>query len=891
MHRADPISGLINRWRADPSVAAEIAAWREVPPCAPRTRPFPADLHPALVSALVQRGILSLYAHQAAAWDALRAGQSVIVATSTASGKTLCYNLPILDRLLREPQTRALFLFPTKALAQDQAAALSNWKIEGLGNTQSASLKPAIYDGDTPAHARPAIRRNARLLFTNPDMLHLGILPHHTDWAEFFRNLRYVVIDEAHSYRGVFGSHVANTLRRLQRVAQFYGVKPQFILTSATIANPQEHAARLVESGDPASIKLVDDDGAGHGPRHFLIYNPPVVDPQLGLRRSALQESVRLAEDLLAYGAQTIIFARSRRSVEIILSYLRQGGLTPGSSLPAWRERKDDAATGAIRKIRGTKEGKADSKDANAAIRGYRSGYLPEQRRQIEHGLRTGLVRAVVATNALELGIDIGDLQAALLVGYPGSIAAARQQAGRAGRGERPALAVLVAASDPLDQFLAAHPDYLFARDPEHALINPDNLLILLDHLRCAAFELPFQAGDRFGSVEPAQLAEMLDFLQAQGSLHRSGSKYFWMADQYPAQAVSLRSAAASPVVLQTAQDDPAAPSATSTIGIVDRASACWMVHPQAIYLHEGTTYQVETLDLEAGQARLRRVESEYYTLPRNETSVQLVEMAAEEAVCSATKARGEILVTTKVTGFQKVRWYSNETIGIEALEMPPGELLTSAYWLALDDMAVETLRQAGLWRNDPNDYGPKWNALRQIVRQRDGYRCQVCGAVEENRAHDVHHKTPFRLFASAEQANQLENLVTLCPNCHHRVETAVRVRSGLGGVAYTLSHLAPFFLMCDVGDLGVHSDPQSPLTAGRPTLVLYDQAPGGIGLSQRLFELHSEVFARAAELVQACGCTDGCPSCVGPGGENGLGGKREALAILHALTGKWVDR
>jgi DEAD/DEAH box helicase domain-containing protein len=830
-------------------VAPNIVAWRDLPPRKPSLAPFPDLLHPQLAHALEGLGITALYTHQAAAWELAQSGRDVMIVTGTASGKTLGYNLPILDRLLRDPEARVLYIFPTKALAQDQANALKSL-LDRIPSKSSISL--GIYDGDTPNNARPGLRARARLLFTNPDMLHIGILPYHTAWADFFSRLAYVIVDEAHVYRGVFGSHVANVIRRLKRVARFYGSRPQFMLTSATIANPAEFAGRLLET----DFSLVDEDGAERGPKKFLIYNPPIVNPELGLRRSALQEGVRLAEDLLAYNVQTIIFGRSRRTVELILTYLRQRALPVSPS------------TG------------NSSPDAQQTVRGYRSGYLPAQRRQIERGLRNGNVRAVVATNALELGIDIGGMGAAVLVGYPGSIAATWQQAGRAGRRESTALAVLVVTADPLDQFLAAHPDYFFERAPEHALINPDNLLILLDHLRCAAFELPFQADEGFGSVSPDKLEEFLDFLQEQGVLHQSGSKYFWMADQYPAQQVSLRSASATTVLLQSMDDD-----FPVTIGQIDRASAYWMTHPKAVYMHEAQTYIVEELDLEQNVARLQQAETDYYTVPRSETTVQVVEEFAHAVATGVIKAYGEVLVTSQVTGFRKLRWYTHETLGIEQLSMPSTELLTTGYWLALNDQTLENLRAEGLWKSDPNNYGPSWPLQRQRARQRDGYRCQVCGLSEQGRAHDVHHKTPFRAFPSYEQANQLENLITLCPACHRRAETAVRVRSGLSGLAYVLRHLAPFFLMCDVGDLGVHSDPQSPFAAGAPAVVIYDQVPAGIGFSQRLFELHAELVARAGELVAACACQDGCPSCVGPGGEAGQGSKRETLAILKALS------
>lgn len=861
------VGKLLSRWRSDPDIAGNVDAWETIPERPAKFEALPDLLHPYLSQALHSMGIQALYSHQAAAWRYAQSGRHMVVVTGTASGKTLCYNLPVLDHLIRNQEARALYLFPTKALAQDQLTGLRKLvehpEFEPASGRETQARDPAapilmaVYDGDTPSHARPKIRKNARLVLSNPDMLHAGILPHHTAWTEFFHNLDYVVIDEIHTYRGVFGSHVANVLRRLRRIARFYGAQPQFILTSATIANPVELAEKLVEG----PVKLVDEDGSARGPKSFLIYNPPVVDREIGLRRSSLQESVKLAEDLLHYQVQTIIFARSRRTVELILTYLRQ------SNLPALSN--------------GSAPGGSKGADPSEIVRGYRSGYLPKQRREIESGLRSGDVRAVVATTALELGVDIGGLGASILVGYPGSIAATWQQAGRSGRGAEPSLSLLITTADPLDQFLASHPDYFFGRSPEQALINPDNLLILLEHIRCAAFELPFQPGENFGSVEASMLAEFLDFLAEEGSLHPSGGKYFWMADQYPAQNVSLRSAAVTNVLLQV--EDEQGPH---TLGEVDFDSAHWMVHPEAIYLHEAQSYLVEDLDLESNIARLRRLDTDYYTQPRRETTVQLLQTLNSETVPGATKEYGEISVTSQLIGYRKIKWYTHEQLGLGELSLPPSELQTTGYWLSLDENTVDHLRQQGLWSNDANNYGPNWRQQRDQARARDEYRCQVCGQPETDRAHHVHHKTPFRSFPSYEQANQLSNLMTLCPSCHRRVETAVRVRSGLAGLGYVLGHLGPLFLMCDVGDLGTHSDPQSPISDGRPTVIIYDQIPAGIGFSQRLYELHAELMQRALELVEACECADGCPSCVGPGGEHGSGGKRETLAILKILTG-----
>jgi DEAD/DEAH box helicase domain-containing protein len=862
-----PLIDLLQTWRAAPGIADNVVTWRTFPARSARIAPFPPDLHPALAERLRAEGIESLYTHQAAAWEHVRAGRQPVIVTGTASGKTLAYNLPILDRLLRRPEARALYLFPTKALARDQAETVRRLLVSGT----SPSAPPpspftiAAYDGDTPASRRPAIRQQARLLITNPDMLHAGILPHHTSWADFFHRLQFVVLDEMHVYRGVFGSHVANVLRRLRRVAHFYGARPQFILTSATIANPEELAERLIEG----PVALVDEDGASRGTKHFLIYNPPVVDIELGLRRSVLSESVRLAGQLLEHEVQTIIFGRTRRTVELLLSYLREHVTVAASpeSSPA------GAPLSTPLPSRGEVEG---------GIRGYRSGYLPRQRREIEQGLRSGRVRAVAATSALELGIDIGGMGAAVLAGYPGTIAGTWQQAGRAGRQETESLAVLVTSANPLDQFLAHHPAYFFARSPEQALINPDNLLILWQHLRCAAFELPFHSGEGFGPVEPGPVEEMLRLLQQAGDLHQTGGKYFWMADQYPAERVSLRSASPDKVSLLAGEED----EQWTTIGEVDLASAAWMVHPQAVYLHEGQTYLVESLDLEQLAAHLRPARVDYYTEPHRETTIALLETLGQAGVPGATKAFGEMQVTSQVTAFQRIRWFTHEHLGGGEVSLPPTELQTTGYWLALAPGTVDRLRDQGLWTNDPNDYGPNWPVVRDQVRARDGYRCQMCGAPERGRAHDVHHKVPFRTFASYREANRLSNLITLCRACHGRAETAVRMRSGLAGLAFALGHLAPLFLMCDANDVAVHADPKPGWADYRPAVVIYDLAPGGIGFSERLFALHQELMNRAYELVSGCGCGDGCPSCVGPAGEDGAGGKRQTVAILEELVG-----
>ena len=851
---------LLDHWKQDADTAPNFSAWKTTPSRAAHTHPFPTDLPAPLREALSTRGIDQLYSHQLSAWTQSRAGKNIILATGTASGKTLAYNLPVLATMLQNPEARALYLFPTKALAQDQFSTLTGFNVQAF---QPSNLSTAIYDGDTPQSSRPSIRKNARIVLSNPDMLHTGILPHHSNWSDFFSNLKFIVIDEAHTYRGVFGSHVANVIRRLKRVANFYGARPQFILASATIGNPKELAENLIEE----EVELIDNDGSSRGERHFIIYNPPITDSALGLRKSSLLESVRLANDLFTHSIQSVVFARTRRSVEIILTYLQ----------------------GQAGEVKSKKENTSHfSLITSNPIRGYRSGYLPTQRREIEQGLRDGSVKTVVATNALELGIDIGGLGAAILVGYPGTIASARQQSGRAGRGDDPAVSVLVASPNPLDQFLAHHPEYFFGSSPEMALVNPNHLLILLEHLRCAMFELPFQKGDGFGSISDELLDEYLEFLVANQDAHFSNEKYYWMKDQYPAANISLRSASPQSVVLQSTADD----GRPTVIGTVDGESAAWMVHPGAIYMHEGQQYFVREFSFENYLAQLIPVGLDYYTEAQKNSEIEVTSHTAQAAVPGGDKNYGEIQVTTQVIGFKKLRWFTYENLGQEPLDMPPSQLQTTGYWLSLSEETIAQLRDAGIWTGDSNDYGSGWQKIRLAVRKRDQFKCQVCGAVETTREHDVHHKTPFRAFIrdgviDREQANRLENLATLCTSCHHKVEQNVRIRSGLAGLGFVLGNLAPLFLMCDPRDLGIHTDPAWSAVNGQPSVVLYDLVPAGIGFSQKLFEIHDELIQRAFELVSQCECEDGCPSCVGPGGENGVGGKQETLEILKVLIDK----
>jgi DEAD/DEAH box helicase domain-containing protein len=787
------LTTLLQSLRRDPAVMANVMAWRTVPARPGHYAPIPPALHGLLHQVLRQRGIEQLYLHQAQAVDLALQGQNFAVVTPTASGKTLCYTLPVLHALLSDPTARALYLFPTKALAHDQLDELHGWRaaleaasgeLSPISDLRSplSTLHFATYDGDTASDHRPAIRREARLVLTNPDMLHSGILPYHTTWAEFLGGLRYVVIDELHTYRGVFGSHVANVLRRLGRLCAFYGSRPQVIVASATIANPQELAERLVEQ----PIRLITENGAPQAEKQILLYNPPLYDAERGLRRSSVLEAQALATQCVLNDVQTIVFARARLTTEILLTQLRE----------------------AVQR--------APNGSAESTIRGYRGGYLPGERRAIEAGLRSGAVRAVVSTNALELGIDIGQLQAAILCGYPGTIASAWQQMGRAGRqtpqgegiDEPLALAILVATGGALDQYVIQHPEFLFERSPEQALINPDNLMILVDHMRCAAFELPFHEAEAFGNSPFT--ADVLALLVEQGDLHRHGDRFFWTGEGYPARQISLRTTASESVIIQA--QHRAGTERPIVIGQLDRPSAPLLLHDGAIYLHEGQSYQVERLDLEQNLALVTPAAVDYYTEAVAETQIELLATHDARQTQSVLVAHGDLRAQTQVVGYRRIKRSTQETLGTQPLDYPSQVLETSGYWLSILPEAQRALAQTGHWYDSVNNYGPNWEAQRARVRARDGYRCSQCGAPEApSRQHDVHHLVPFRTFGYLPGlnenyllANRLENLTLLCRACHRRLESGVRVHTGLDGLAYTLVNLAPLHLMCDPQDLGV---------------------------------------------------------------------------------------
>ena len=746
--------------------------------------PFPSSLDPRIVEALKARGVEQLYSHQAKAVEAVAKGEHLVVVTPTASGKTLCYNLPVLQALVQQPEARVLYLFPTKALAQDQLAELTELA------KSLPDMRMFTYDGDTPQDARRSVRARANLVLTNPDMLHSGILPHHTKWVNLFQNLKYVVIDELHAYRGVFGSHLANVLRRLKRICRHYGATPQFIMASATIANPGDLARRL--TGEP--VVELNESGAPTGEKTFMVYNPPVVNPELGIRAPYLGEASKLAARFLKQKVATIVFCQSRLSTEVVLA--------------------------SIKKMVEDKTG--DS----GIVRGYRGGYLPLRRREVEQGLRSGEVLGVVSTSALELGIDIGHLDLAVLAGYPGTIASMWQQAGRAGRRTGESAAVMVATSGPMDQYLAAHPDYLFGAPPEHARVNPENPFILINHVKCAAFELPLAADEAFGGDVSAHLAA----LEEEGVLHRAGPHFHWSSETYPADHISLRTVTSDNfLVIDTTARDQQQVKRRQIIAEVDWKSAFAMIYPKAIYMVEGEPFEVQELryrEDEEKVAYVKKVLVDYFTDAITAKGVWILQRFGRQETPGLLAEQGEVLVAEKVVGFKKIKMGTLENVGSGEVELPQQEMQTTSAWLTLDPAL-----------------------LAQISPRRD-------------------------------------DLV-----------------DGLRALSHLLHSLAPIFLLCDIRDVGSWLGDGSPSQAGQvvtretmraqllqgetftPTIYLYDNQPGGIGLAERIFEVLPDLLARGLETLEACGCRSGCPSCVGPVNEVGRQAKPVALAILKRLV------
>jgi len=764
---------MMRRFKNDGGLNANITCWKEIPAREAAYSKIPGMLDARLIGALNERGVYELYSHQASAIEAVLGGEDIVVVTPTASGKTLCYNLPVLDAVLKNPSSRAMFLFPTKALSYDQSNELDQ-----LIRQSGAPVKAYTYDGDTPQSARKAIRQAGNIIITNPDMLHGAILPNHTKWTRLFEDLKYIVIDELHHYGGVFGSHLANVLRRLARICAFYGADPQYICCSATIANPYELAYRVTGR----ELRVIDNNGAPSGKKYIVLYNPPVVNKELGIRKSSLLESRQLAGLLLKNGISTIVFTRSRLNVEVLTTYLK--------------EALDESV----------RPGQKSGKNAGSRIRGYRGGYLPTLRREIEQGLRNGSVLGVVSTNALELGIDIGSLEACVVCGYPGSIASFWQQAGRAGRRQSSSAVFLLASSSPIDQYIIKNPEYFFGQNPEHGLINPDNYVILGNHIKCAAYELPFSDGEKFG-VETT--AEILGHMEDARLLRHVGGRWHWMADVFPAADISLRSASNENfIIVDITETNPV------VIGEIDRFGAPMLLHEEAIYIHEARQYQVERLDFDDKKAYVRKVEVDYYTDANLNVEVSVLDVFREGAANAGLikKSSGEVRVTAIVTLFKKIKLNTHENIGSGPVSLPELEMHTTAYWFCLPRAKPAASRES-------------------------------------------------------------------------------RLQDALIGLSNVLGNAAPVYLMCGKSDIRVMYQTRSPFTQ-LPTVFIYDNYPGGVGFSDKLFELHDEVFEMTERLIVNCDCETGCPSCVGPSGEfSGAGNPRtDTLSIVRYIAGKAAE-
>ena len=783
---ADPVRRVAGRLKR--KYGGRITGELVVPARDARFGELPDALEPRLRRALEQRGIARLYSHQREAWDHIRAGRHTVVVTPTASGKTLCYNLPVLHTALTDGG-KALYLFPTKALSQDQVAELTE-----LNQAGELGIRAYTFDGDTPGDARKAVRTRGDIVVTNPDMLHKGVLPHHTKWAQFFESLRYVVIDETHTYRGVFGSHVANVVRRLRRICRFYGADPVFILSSATIANPAELARGLVGE----EVRAVTESGAPAGEKQLLLWNPPVINADLGIRASSRSQSTRITRMAVRSGLKSIVFARSRLMVEVITKYLK------------------DVFDSDPRK--GTR------------VAAYRGGYLPGERRDTEKALRAGNVDCVVATSALELGVDIGSLDVCVLDGYPGTIAATWQRLGRAGRRNRTALGVLVASSQPLDQYIVRNPEFFLGASPEHARIDPDQLLILLDHVRCAAFELPFRHGEHFGGED---LEELLNYLEEQGVVHREDDRWHWTEDSYPANSVSLRSVAEGNFVVIDVTD-----GGQRIVAEVDYSSAAETLYEGAIYLIQASPYQVETLDWEGRKAWVRQTRADYYTDAIDYTRLKILESFDAARGGRSECANGEVHLVRRIPGFKKIRYYTHENIGYGNINLPDQEMHTTAVW----------------WEIHPEELQAAFDSRQEAL---DGF----LGA-----AHAMHHVAA--LLAMSEP----QDLGRAVGDGNARWFATVGA-SGRGQIR-----------SFEQGTL----DPEQEQRF-RPAVFLYDNYPGGVGLSAPLFDQRRAVVHDARDLVAACGCQFGCPGCVGPilasDEDRGFSPKQAALRVMELLA------
>ena len=777
------IREVIDRWTESPENRTQMTTRKKIDAVKAQYSDTPQGLDQLLLDTLSDRGIERLYSHQSESITHTLSGKNVVVVTPTASGKTLCYNLPVLSKILSSGG-RALYLFPTKALAQDQLMELTRWE-----KTVGKPISAYTYDGDTSGDKRAQIRKKAKILITNPDMLHLGILPHHTRWATFLSELNYIVIDELHIYRGVFGSHFANLLRRLKRISKFYSASPQYICCSATIANPQELARNIIDE----DVELVNNNGAPSSEKEIIFFNPPIVNPELGIRANYLRTARTIARFFLKNFIQTLVFATSRMNVEIILKYL--------------------------------KEDFAGLNNSDDFVKGYRGGYLPSTRRTIERGLREGNITGVIATNALELGIDIGGLDACVIAGYPGSIASTWQQAGRVGRRSGNSVVILVARSSPIDQFIINFPDYFFGRSPEHGLVNPDNLHILVDHLICAAFELPINPSEKFGKED---LADILEYLEEKGILHKSGENYHFIQDKYPAAGISLRNIGSNNILVVDKSANE------KVIAEVDNGAAHRTLFKNAVYLHEGNRYLVEELDLEKGRATVRRSGEDYYTIAISQTNVNVLGIFDVAMYGSSPVEHGEIELISETTGFKKVKFYTGENLGEEDLDLPIRKIQTTAYWFTVKEAVTDKL---------------------------DFSRAEIIDGIMGI-------------------SNVLVNIASLILMCD---------RSDLGVSVGDRS--AEWFVNKRSNKIRITKNVNEKerlnlekMDVFEPAIYLYDSHPGGIGFSPVLFHEHSELLSKSAKHIAKCQCLDGCPSCVGPMNEIGMRGKEAAQELLKAL-------
>jgi DEAD/DEAH box helicase domain-containing protein len=767
-----------------------MAADEQLPAQAASTVPFPPSLLPSLASALRAQGIEELYAHQARAFELATAGKAIVVATPTASGKSLCFHLPVLQALQEDPDARAIYLYPTKALARDQEAGVR--ALLAAAGMAASGASAVVYDGDTPADARRAARERGGIIVTNPDMLHTGILPHHTSWARTLQHLRYVVVDELHTYRGVFGSHVANVLRRLVRVARFHGSNPVLVGATATIGNPRQHAELLF--GDVrGELTVLDQSGAPRGARRFFLFNPPVVNAELGIRASYVKQAVMLAGDLVRARVPTLVFGQSRNNVEVMLRYLRD---RVGPEIP------------------------------ESQVMGYRGGYLPAQRREIERKLRQGEILGVVATNALELGIDVGELDAVICAGYPGSTASMWQRFGRAGRRGEDSVCVLVTSSAPVDQYLAREPAFLLGAPIEEARIDPDNVEILVQHLKCAAFELPFQRGDTFGSLGADDTAQALGFLERHEVLHEAKGTFHWAADAYPANNVSLRSVGWDNVVIIDVASEGADAGHGRVLAEIDWRGAHTMVHEQAIYQHDGECWEVERFDHENHKAYVRRVDADYFTDAMTYVQIAILEVSATGPAAHAWPSGwGEVSVVEKVVGYKKIKFHTHENAGYGDVRLPEMQMHTTAFWLTMPESFAAAL---------PDGRAAAIDGLRGVGRA-------------------------------------LETVATLALMCDPRdlgCTLGDAEAAGVGGAD-------------DDGPAPVPRKVRGgPQRGYSPTLFLYEHVPGGTGLSERIFEQTGALIERARTLIERCPCAAGCPACVGPAETREGSSTRKAVAL-----------